>query len=71
MPLAVAFIVSMGAGMAAGRRAVFLPLGLGLAFGVLLAMNGPGDTALGFLIVWTIAGVAIGVWGALVGARMR
>ena len=71
LPLVVAFVVSMGAGMVAGRHAVLLPLGLGLAFGVLVALNGPGDTALGFLIVWVAAGVALGVWGALVGARVR
>jgi hypothetical protein len=71
LPLVIAFVVSMGAGMVAGRRAVVLPAALGLGAGVLIAVNGSGDTDSLFLTVWLIAGVAIGVWGALVGARKR
>ena len=71
LPLAFAFAVCLGAGMLAGRRAAALPVALGLGFGVLIALNGAGDTDDLFLIVWLIVGVALGVWGALVGARMR
>ena len=71
LPWLVAFAVCAGLGLAFGRRAVAVPLVLGLAFGVLLAVNGAGDTALWFVIAWWLIGVGAGVAGARVGAAMR
>jgi hypothetical protein len=71
LPLVVLFAFSLALGHAIGRRAILLPLVLGAGFGVLIAVNGGGDTALGFLVVWLIAAVAAGIAGARVGARYR
>jgi hypothetical protein len=71
VPVALLFALSLGLGMAVGRRAILFPILLGVAFGVLLAVGGTGDTDALFLIGLLLAGVAIGAWGALVGARVR
>jgi hypothetical protein len=71
IPVAVLFAFSLALGMAVGRPAVLFPVIVGVGFGALLAVGGTGDTDALFLIGWLLVSVAIGAWGALVGARVR
>jgi hypothetical protein len=68
LSFAVAFGLFFSVARAVGRRWILgVPVLLGTVFFVLLAVNGPGDTALGFLVFWALIMVASAEAGAWVG----
>jgi hypothetical protein len=69
---AFAFVVFYFAARAVRRRWVLAaPVLLGAIFLVLLVVNGPGDTAVGFLVVWLVLMVGSAEAGAWIGLGER